>query len=261
MLILFLIIIGLITGILAGLLGIGGGVITVPALYYLFHFYHFPNDHLMHTCIATALAATLLTSSGSTFSHHQKKALVFPVLKIIVPGLVVGCIAGALISSYLSSNALRIIFGTMSILFALYFFFPKLPPLHIAHQPNKSLALFGIIIGSLSSLLGVGGGIFMVPILLGYKVALKNTIASSSAGTLATAFAGTIAYLFIAHGHSSAPNTIGYIEIPAFLTIGICSLLTTSLGCKLAHTLPPVLIKRIFACALAITGIAMISGQ
>lgn len=261
MIILFFIIIGLVTGILAGLLGIGGGVITVPAMFYLFQYYHFPHEHLMHTSVATALAATFLTSLGSTLAHQKKKAVLPGVLKIIAPGLVVGCILGAVISSYLPSSALQILFGAMAIVFAIYFFFPKLPPLKIAPEPNYSLIGFGIAIGCLSSLLGIGGGIFMVPILLGYHVQIQNAVASSSAGTLVTAFVGSIVYLFIAEGQATLPDTIGYVDIPAFLAIGICSLLTTSWGCKLAHTLPPLLIKRIFAIALAVTGCAMILGK
>ena len=252
------ILIGLVTGILAGLLGIGGGVITVPALFYLFHIYNFPPEHLMHTCIATALATTLMTSIGSTFAHHKKRALLPSVLKIIGPGLIIGCIFGAILSTYLSSAFLQILFGSMSILFALYFFFPKLPQLHIASKPDKFLFFFGLLVGCLSSLLGVGGGIFMVPILLGYCISLQNAVASSSAGTLATALTGTIVYLFIAYGKPTIPDTIGYIDIPAFLGIGISSLCTTSLGCKLAHTLPQTITKRIFAIALGATGLTML---
>lgn len=258
MIIALFIVVGLVTGVLAGLLGIGGGVITVPFLFYILHISHFPPEHLMHTCVATALATTFMTSIGSTLSHHKKRSILPSVLKIIGPGLVAGCIFGAILSTYLSSTFLQLLFGSMSIVFALYFFFPKLPQLHIASHPNKSLFLCGLLVGSLSSLLGVGGGIFMVPLLLGYRVSLQNAVASSSAGTLATSFVGTIIYLFVAYGKPSLPDTIGYVNIPAFLGIGISSLCATSLGCKLAHTLPPTIIKRIFAVVLAITGFSMI---
>lgn len=256
--ILLFILIGLATGILAGLLGIGGGIITVPSMFYLFHLYGPHPENLMQVCVATALATTFMTSIGSTISHHKKKALIPSVLKIIIPGLIVGCILGAILSSFLSSETLQVFFGSMSLLFAIYFFFPKLPQLQIAAGPNNTLILFGIFVGCLSSLLGVGGGIFMVPILLGYHISLHNTVASSSAGTLVTAFVGTVLYLFLSYGKSTMPNTIGYINIPAFLSMGISSLLTTSLGCKLAHTLPPAVTKRVFAVVLGVTGLSMI---
>jgi len=258
MLILFYIIAGLVIGLLSGLLGIGGGIISVPALFYLFHIYDFPREYLMHTCIATSLAATLITSTGATFSHHKKRALLPSALKNIVPGLIVGCLLGASLSIYLPSRFLQIFFGCMSMVFAVYFFFPKLPQIQIAPHPNKTLLFFGFIIGILSSLLGVGGGIFMLPVLLWYHVSLQNAVASSSAGTLATAFAGTAIYLFIAYGKTTAPHTVGFINIPALLGIGISSLCTTSIGCKLSHILPPTIIKRVFAIALTITGLSMI---
>lgn len=260
MLVLF-ILVGAVTGVLAGLLGIGGGVITVPALYYILYFYDFPREYIMHTSIATALAATFLTSIGSTWAHYQKKAILKTPLMIIVPGLLLGTIFGAPLTEALSSNLLREIFGAMAIVFSFYFMFPRLPNLYIAAKPNFSLALLGIIFGILSTLLGIGGGIFMVPALLGYQIPLRNVVATSSAGTLATALAGSIAYLVVAWDLPHLPETIGFIQIPAFLLIGICSLFTTSLGVRLAHALPALLIKKIFAIALGATGIAMTLGR
>jgi uncharacterized membrane protein YfcA len=261
MLFILFILVGAITGVLAGLLGIGGGVITVPALYYILSYYGFPQGQIMHTAIATALASTVLTSLGSTWSHQKKQAILFPALKWIVPGLVAGCFLGAVLSYYLTSEMLETIFGAMAILFALYFFFPKLPPLHIASRINKSLALFGVAVGALSTLLGVGGGIFMVPILIGYQVPMRNVVATSSAGTLATAFIGSLLYLAMTWDKATLPQSIGYIQVPAFLMIGIFSFSTTSLGVRLAHVLPASLIKRIFAIALAATGLAMLLGR
>jgi len=258
LLIILFILIGLLTGLLAGLLGIGGGVITVPALFLIFSLYHTESTHLMHVCIATALATTLITSLGSTWAHHKKRAILSSVLKMTGPGLVLGCLLGVFCSSVLSSKVLQTSFGIMMVCFALYFFFPNLPQLQIAKRPNPSLFLFALLIGILSSLLGVGGGIFMVPILLGYHVSLKNTVASSSAGTLITAGVGTIAYLCIAKGSSPLPYSVGYINIPAMMAIGISSICTTSLGCKLSHTLPQDLTKKVFATVLAITGISML---
>lgn len=212
----------------------------------------------MQICVATALATTLITSLGSTLSHHKKKTILPHVLKIVIPGLVAGCILGAICSTFLSSRSLQIFFGTISILFAIYFFFPKLPQLNIAPHPNKYLTLFGIAIGFLSSLLGVGGGMFLIPVFLGYHISLHNTVASSSASTLATALAGTIIYLLIGFDKSTIPYSVGYIYVPALLLMGFSSLFTTSLGVKLAHFLPPAVTKRIFSIVLVFTGLSMI---
>jgi len=252
---------GAITGILAGMLGIGGGVITVPLLYFVLQYYPFPKEEVMHVAIATALATTFVTSCGATWSHHRRKAVLFHTLKWIVPGLAVGCIAGAILTLYLPNELLRYIFGVVVILLSVYFFFPKLPPLHIASQLNWTMGLWTLGVGCLSTLLGVGGGMFMVPILLGYQMHMKNAVAVSSVSTLVSALFGSIAFIVIAQNASPLPQSIGYINLPGFLTLGLSSLLTTAVGVKLAHTLPTSLIKRIFACALAITGAALLIGK
>lgn len=258
MLILIFIFLGLFTGLLGGLLGIGGGVITVPSLYYIFTWYGMPHVDIMHTSVATALAATTLTSMGSTWAQHRKKMIDGSILKLLVPGLVIGSILGAILSLFISNEALRIFFGAIAICCSVYFFFPRLPHFNIAPHPNRSLIGFGIVFGCLASLLGIGGGLFIIPTLLGYHVAMKRVIAVSSAGTLATALVGSIAYLIVAWNRSTIPHTVGYIEIPAFLAIGICSFLTTSLGVKLAHALHTDWIKRIFALVLCVTGFFML---
>jgi|SRR5579872_6223313 len=249
---------GMLSGILGGLLGIGGGIVTVPVLYYSLQFAGIPDDRVMQVAISTSLAATFLTAFASTWAHHQKRHIQFSILQYLVPGLIIGCVSGALTAHLIPSVFLREFFGITAILFGLYFFFPKLPHLSIAKHPNPSLSLFGLAIGYLSSLLGIGGGIFTIPILFGYQVPMKNTIATSSASTLATALAGTLTYLLIAWSKPSLPETVGYIELPAFLSIGIASIFFAPLGVKLSHYLPTGLIQRIFACALGTTGIAML---
>ena len=256
-----LILVGFVTGFLSGLLGIGGGIISVPALYYFLIYLGFPRDSVMHLSIATALASTFLTSLGSTWSHHKKKVVIFPILKLIAPGLLVGCIGGAILSHFLSDDVLKRIFGAMAILLAAFFFFPHLPHPRFGKKPNHTLLFWGVGVGCLSTLLGIGGGIFMVPILLGYALSIQNTIAVSAAGTLTTALLGTLLYLFIGWNEIQLPFFFGYIYLPGFLAIGFGSLLTTHWGAKLVHSLPTPLIKRIFASALAATGITMMLGS
>jgi uncharacterized membrane protein YfcA len=258
---LLFIVTGLVAGLLAGLLGIGGGVITVPALYYILQLTDVPQEEAMYVSIATALASTIITSSGSTYSQTRKKAILHAALKFLIPGLCLGCISGAILTYFLTSEILRLIFGSLVLLLSIYFFFPTLRLPQVAPSPNSSLALYALGIGSLSTLLGIGGGIFTVPLLLSYGVSVRQSVATSSAATLVTATLGTIAYLLIAHNNHPSPDLFGYIEIPAVIAIGLSSLLTTPLGVKLSHTLPTPLIKRIFACALFATGSAMIIGK
>lgn len=252
------ILIGLVTGLLSGMLGIGGGMVSVPALYYLLQYAEIDANHLMQIAVSTSLAATLVTTSVAWVSHHLKKAVHYFPVKILLPGLLLGCATGSFIAQWLPSSILRMIFGVIGILLGLYFLFPKLPALYIAPAVNKTLALFGLIIGTLSSLLGIGGGIFTVPILIGYQVPVKNAVGTSSAATLLTALFGTISYLIIAWNTAKVPYTFGYIELPAFVSISIGSICTTSLGVHLAHRLPITITKRIFGAAVILTGTAML---
>jgi len=249
---------GLLTGLLAGLLGIGGGLITVPVIYYLLPLAGFPEEKIMQVAVGTSLAATFITSFASTWAHYHKKTIVFSAFKRIVPGLIFGCMFGALIAHFLPSLFLREIFGCMAILFGIYFLFPRFPHPRFGSSPNFTLSIFGLGIGTLSSLLGIGGGLFTVPVFLGYQLPMKNAVGTSSSATLVTALVGTISYLFIAWHKPSIPETFGYIELPVFFAISLGSVSTSWLGVKLSHVLHTDIVKRIFACACAITGILML---
>ena len=258
LLVILLVLIGLLTGILSGMLGIGGGVISVPALYYLLKHTTIPSDYLMQVAIATSLAATFVTASVSWFSHHRRRSVEYRPVRLLLPGLLIGCALGSYLAQIVSSEMLRTIFGTMGILLGSYFLFPKLPHPFIAHSVNKTLSLFGLLIGTLSSLLGIGGGIFTVPLLIGYQVPMKAALGSSSAATLLTALFGTISYLIIAWHVESLPYTFGYIQLPAFFAIGAGSACTVPLGVHLAHKLPITTIKKIFGAAVILTGSVML---
>lgn len=257
-LIILFIILGLVSGLLGGLLGIGGGVVTVPVLYFIFLYSGLFGERIMQVAVSTSLAAGLVTSAISTWFQLQKNALLFPVLNLMIPGLIFGCIGGSLLAHYITSSLLSQIFGVMAILLGLYFCFPRLPHLRISNAPNKTLSLFATAIGCLSSLLGIGGGSLTFPVLLGYQIPVQNASATSSGSTLITTFIGSIAYLVIAWHQPTLPLTFGYIEIPAFLAISAGSFFTTPWGVKLSHTLNVGLIKRIFGLCLSLIGLSML---
>ena len=251
------ILIGLVTGLLAGLLGIGGGVITVPCLYYLFSFTELPESRWMQIAASTSLAATCITSLASTLAHHQKKSILLPPLKLLVPGLVLGSITGSYLSHQFSSHTVRIIFGGLSLLLGVYFFFPHLPHLRLGSHINRGLSVFGVLIGTLSSLLGIGGGLFTIPILMGYQVPLKNALGTSSVSTLFSAFLGTFSYLLIGWGKNPIPYTVGFIYLPALIFIASASLCTSPIGAHLSHFFSVTLIKRILGAVIIFTGLTM----
>jgi len=256
--ILLLIISGAISGILSGMLGIGGGLIIVPTLYFLFHYQGLFETHIMQVAASTSLAISLLLSLSASVVQHYRKTILYPALLFLIPGLIIGSISGAILAHFLSSELIRHIFGIGAILMGIYFMFPKLPHLHIASSPNRSLSFFGVIIGTCSSLLGIGGGILTFPILLGYGMNAKNASATSSCITAISCFLGTITYLLLTWKDPQINSVIGYIDPHSFLIIGISSLLTVHLGIKLAHLLNTSLIKQIFGICLSFVGLTMI---
>lgn len=256
-LILIFIIAGLLSGLLGGLLGIGGGVITVPVLYFIFQYTGMLEERIMQVAVSTSLAAAFVTSAVATLVQLQKQAVFFRVVRFLIPGLVIGCISGSWIAHVLSSGLLSLIFGGMAIVLGVYFFFPRLPRLHISNSPNRTLAFFGLLIGCLSSMLGIGGGALTFPVLLGYQVPVKNASATSSASTMITTFLGSMTFLAIAWHKPELPETFGYIELPAFIAISLGSSVSSPIGAHLSHVLDVVLIKRIFGCSLALVGLSM----
>ncbi|MBX7065847.1 MAG: sulfite exporter TauE/SafE family protein [Parachlamydiales bacterium] len=240
------------------MLGIGGCVITVPFLYYLFHYYGPYQNKIMQIAVCTSLAAAIITSAVSTYIQIRRKAIQGMIIKWMMPALLIGCVGGAILAHHTASSVLRTIFGFMAVLMGSYFFFPRLPQLHIASSPNPTISIFALGIGVLSSLLGLGGGSIIFPILLGYHVPIKNASATSSAATFISTVIGTISFLFISWGIVANPRAVGYIDIPSWILISIGSILTAPLGVKWSHTLDVHLIKRIFGACLFLIGAAML---
>jgi uncharacterized protein len=250
--------IGLLSGLLAGLLGIGGGMVTVPALYYIFLYSEMMPDRIMQIAVGTSLAVAVITSFLSTYMQMKRKAIHNSALKYMIPTLILGCIIGSLIGHFMHSKELRFAFAIMALCMGTYFFFPKLPNLHIAKAPNRSLSLISLFIGILSSMLGIGGGSMTFPVLMGYKLHAKNASATSSASTFITTCMGSIVYLVIAWHSPELPETFGYIELPAFIAISIGSIISTPFGVKLSHVLPVSVIKRTFGVSLGLVGLSML---
>jgi uncharacterized membrane protein YfcA len=256
--ILLFVAIGLLSGLFAGMLGIGGGMVTVPSLYYIFLYSDMMPDRIMQIAVGTSLAAAVITSSVSTWLQMKRKAIHFSVLKLMIPSLILGCIIGSLMAHYMPSKDLRLVFGFMALLMGFYFFFPKLPNLYIAKKPNKSLSLFSLIIGTLSSMLGIGGGSMTFPVLMGYQITANHASATSSASTLITTFISSIVFLIIASEGPALPSTFGYIDLPAFIAISSGSILSTPFGVKLSHVLHVSSIKRVFGVCLSLVGLSML---
>jgi uncharacterized protein len=252
-------VIGAGAGILGGLLGIGGGVVTVPCLLFLFSLLDFPQAYLMHMAVATSLSAMVFNTAAATIAHNKRKGVVWDVFWKLAPGLIVGSALGALIGTALSDVVLQLFFGFFLIALAIYFYRQKVVKVE-AHALPRPLVLNLLSggIGVLSNVLGIGGGSLTVPMLTSYKMQDKNAIGTSAATTLITALLGSISYLILGWGETNVAYTFGFIHIPAFLAVGLAAFVMAPYGAKLTREIDPVKVRRIFAIVLALTGLSLI---
>lgn len=252
-------IIGILAGILSGLLGIGGGVITIPCLLLAFMKLGIHKPAIMHLAIGTSLAAMVFNTLSASYSHYKKKAVLFHIVKPMSLGIIIGAIIGALIARFASSNFLQIFFGVFEVLLGARFLLPEPKIVKEKKLPSFwGLSSISLGVTTLSTMLGIGGGIVNVPILTHYNVPVKKAIGTSSALSFLISLFGAVFFLFMGMHTTKVDETIGYIYIPAFLIISIVSFFAAPYGAKLAHKLPTTILKKIFALALIAAGAIMI---
>ncbi len=253
--------VGGIAGILAGLFGIGGGLVIVPMLLYVFSLMNIPVELTMHLALATSMASIMFTSVSSFWAHHKRGAVHWDVVKKIVFGILTGTFLGACFASSMSTSVLKVFF-----VFFLYFVATQLL-LNKKPKPGRELPGFsgmfatGNVIGGISSLVGIGGGTLSVPFMLWCNINAHHAIGTSAAIGLPIAVAGTVGYIFSGWGVATLPDySLGYVYFPALLGIAAVSILTAPLGVRLAHSLPVARLKRIFSLLLYVVATKMLLG-
>lgn len=248
-------------GVLAGLLGIGGGLIIVPVLAWLFTAAGFDSALIMHLAVGTSLATIIITSISSIKAHHRRGAVLWRVFERLTPGIVFGAAFGALVAHLLPTTALRTVFGVFELLVAVQMGFGVLPEAHRALPGRSGMLLTGSIIGGVSALLGIGGGTLSVPFLLWCRVDIRQAVATAAAVGLPIAIAATGGFIVTGWGHANLPElSLGYVYLPALAGIVVASVLFAPLGAYLAHTLPTRALKHLFAVVLAVLGLRMLLG-
>jgi uncharacterized protein len=249
---------GAVAGILAGLFGLGGGIIIVPALVWLFSWAEFASDQIMIMAVATSLATILPTGLSSVYAHHKMQSVLWAKVWLLVPGVIVGAAGGAWLAHSISPAHLRWLFIIYLLYVSVSMALQFKPVIKLPQQSWPDYAA-GLVIGSLSSLLGIGGGTMTVPYLLSRKLAIKNAVAISSACGLPIAIAASISYIVVGFDQENLPlYSLGYIYTPAFLGIVCSSIVTAPIGANLAHRLPAAQLKRYFSVILLLVAIKMI---
>jgi len=251
---------GAFIGFMAGLLGIGGGLIAVPVLLYLLPQVGFDATNVPHVAIATSLAAIILTSLSSARAHHKRGNIPWPVFKLMLPGLMLGSFCAGFISQNIGAQLLQQIFAVFVILMAMQMVFPFKNDNSDRELPAKSvLFICAIIIAIIAGLMGIGGGILLIPFLSWCGLQMRNAIGMSAVSGIFIASFGSIGYILAGLHLQDMPQwTLGYVYLPALLGIIITSVLTAPIGARAASIWPTPLLKKIFAVLLIVTGIKLV---
>ncbi|MEA3404686.1 MAG: sulfite exporter TauE/SafE family protein [Pseudomonadota bacterium] len=249
---------GAFVGFAAGLLGIGGGLIIVPVLTTVFAYY-LDSEHIVHLAIGTSLATILITSLSSVKAHHGHNAVRWDIVKLLFIGILLGAFLGGWSSQFVESSHLGYLFGFLELLIAINMLLAIKPSPHreLPGLPGNTIA--GSIIGSLASLVGIGGGTLTTPYLVWNNISMHQAIATSAAVSLPVALAGTFGFLIGGINAENLPEyATGYIYWPAFFGIVFASVLTAPLGAKAAHQLPVKTLKRVFGILLLLLASKML---
>ena len=250
--------IGAIAGFTAGLFGVGGGTIIVPLLYIVFSQMGYSPDVIMHMALGTSLATIVVTSISSLMAHNKNGAVIWPVFKNLAPPMAIGCFAGAGIAGLLSGTHLQLFIGVFLIWVAYTMFKGASVAVDETKQlPSKAMQMLaGGGIGTASAIFGIGGGSLTVPYLNKCGVVMQKAVGTSAACGLPIALAGAIGFMWFGHqSNVEIPNTIGYVQIYAFIGISIMSFMTAKIGAKVAHQLSASMLKKCFSGLLTVVGI------
>jgi uncharacterized membrane protein YfcA len=252
--------IGMTVGFLAGLLGIGGGMVMVPMLVFVFTAKGFPAEHMMHLSLATSMATIVFTSISSVRAHHRHGAVDWRVALAMAPGIVAGALGATLIAGFVPTRALAVFFAVFMLYASLQMFFEVKP------KPTRQLpgaaGLFGVGagIGALSSVLAAGGAFLSIPFLARCNVPLKRAIGTAAANGFPIAVAGTAGYVLNGLRVSGLPGgSLGFVYVPALAIIVAASMPMAPLGAKLAHRLPVKRLRIVFALVLLALALRMLS--
>jgi uncharacterized protein len=250
---------GLFVGFFAGLLGIGGGIMLVTLMVFMFTAQGFPADRVVHVALGTSLASIVFTSISSLRAHHHHGAVRWEIFRLATPGLVIGTLLGTLVADILQSRYLAIFFVAFVYYSSAQMFLnaKPAPSRKLPGPAGMSVATTGI--GVVSSLVGAGGGVLTIPLMMMCNVPLRHAIGTSAALGLPIALAGAAGYAGNGLGQDHLPPwSIGYVYLPALIGIVIGTFVTVPAGARAAHTMPVNRLKRIFAVILFILASKML---
>ena len=250
---------GIFTGFIAGLFGVGGGLTLVPVLMMAFSAQRFPQAQIMHLALGTSMATIVATSIASMRAHHGYGAVRWDIVKGLAPGLVLGTLGGSLLVGLVPTRTLAIAFTVIVYYASLQMVLDFKPKPHRSLPGTPGLIAVGSGIGAVSSLIAAGGGFMSIPFMLFCNVAMHQAVGTSAMLGFPIALSGLIGYLIDGWGVAGLPPfTLSYVHLPAFVGIISCSILVAPLGARFAHSLPVKPLKRGFGIFLALLATKML---
>ena len=242
---------GACSGFLAGLLGIGGGMIMVPFMTIILETKQFPADYVVKMAVATSLATICFTSLSSVRAHHKHGAVQWPVARLLAPGIVLGGLIGAQIAAALPTRVLGLVFSVFIAYSATQMFIDRKPKPSRTLPGTPGMLSVGGVIGLLSSIVGAGGAFISVPFMTWCNVKIHQAVATSAALGFPIALAGTLGYIWAGRHLPDMPaGAFGYLYVPGLVLISAMSILTAPLGARTAHRMDIRPLKRVFAVVL-----------
>jgi uncharacterized membrane protein YfcA len=253
---------GAVVGFLAGLLGIGGGLVMVPVLSFIFSAQNFHPDHILHLALGTTMAAIIFSSVASLRTHHLHGAVNWKVVKYITPGIVAGTLSGTTLASLIPGRSLSIIFVVFIYLAATQMLLMVAPKPSRDLPGKQGLLAAGGIIGFISSFVAIGGGLLTVPFLSFCNVRFQHAIGTAAAVGFPIAVAGAAGY--IANGLAQSPAlpdySLGFVYLPALAGVVLASTITAPLGARTTHLINTDTLRQIFVMLLYLLGTKMLMG-
>ena len=251
---------GACAGFLSGLLGVGGGLIIVPALLLLLAPL-VPPQQIMHVALGSALASIIFSAISSARAHHLRQGIHWSVAWRLIPGVMLGTLVGAWLAAQMQTEWLKRGFVIFLFYAGIQLMREPRPPASRPPPGKGALSGAGVLIGFISSLVGIGGGSLTVPLLLRYQYPLRKAIGTSALVGLPLAIAGAGGYAVMGWQVAGLPPySVGFVYLPAVAGISLASVLTAPTGARLAHRLPATTLKRVFALLLFARGIKMLWG-
>lgn len=250
---------GAVAGVLAGLFGVGGGLILVPVLAFVLPWQGVGAAVAMQVAVGTSLAVISATSVSSMLAHQRRAGVVWPVFRALAPGLALGAVAGAFVAHATPAPVLQRIVGIGALLVAVQMALDLKPPGSRTLPGAPALVAAGGVIGLLSALIGIGGGSLTVPFLAWRGVPVRQAVGTSAACGVPIAWAGALGFVAAGLGVAGRPAlSLGYVALPAFAGLAVASVLAAPLGARLAHRLAPRTLQRLFAGLLVVVGVLLL---